>query len=73
MNLVEVPYSDWSVFRSAGAVLRGGNWNNNDNAGVFAVNLNNDVGFRCVFRPHWQTWGICNAWWKLMRQGKSAM
>jgi formylglycine-generating enzyme required for sulfatase activity len=40
-----------------GAVLRGGNWNNGDNAGVFNANLNNgpsnsnnNVGFRCV-RP----------------------
>ena len=43
---------------SAGAVLRGGNWNNGVNAGVFAANLNNaatntntNIGFRCVFVP----------------------
>jgi hypothetical protein len=42
----------------AGAVLRGGNWNNDVNAGVFASNLNNaptntntNIGFRCVFVP----------------------
>jgi hypothetical protein len=42
----------------AGAVLRGGNWNNDVNAGVFAANLNNaptntntNIGFRCVFVP----------------------
>lgn len=36
-------------------VLRGGNWNNNTNNGVFTTNLNwntsnsnNNVGFRCV-------------------------
>lgn len=35
-------------------VLRGGNWNNTSNAGVFTTNLNwntsnqnNNVGFRC--------------------------
>jgi|GEM_PF-6352886 len=38
------------------AVLRGGNWNDNTNAGVFAANLNNgptnannNIGFRCAF------------------------
>jgi formylglycine-generating enzyme required for sulfatase activity len=38
------------------AVLRGGNWNDNSNAGVFAANLNNgptnannNIGFRCAF------------------------
>lgn len=43
---------------SAGAVIRGGNWNNDLNAGVFAANLNNapsntntNIGFRCVFVP----------------------
>lgn len=43
---------------SAGAVIRGGNWNNDVNAGVFAANLNNaptntntNIGFRCVFVP----------------------
>lgn len=43
---------------SAGAVLRGGNWNNDTNAGVFNVNLNNDptisnnnLGFRCALAP----------------------
>ncbi len=45
---------------SAGAVIRGGNWNNGVNAGVFAANLNNaptntntntNIGFRCVFVP----------------------
>lgn len=42
----------------AGAVLRGGNWNNDVNTGVFASNLNNaptntntNIGFRCVFVP----------------------
>ena len=41
---------------SAGAVLRGGNWNNGINTGVFTSNLNNsaantntNIGFRCVF------------------------
>ncbi len=41
-----------------GALLRGGNWNNGTNTGVFTANLNNDpsntntnIGFRCVFRP----------------------
>ena len=35
--------------------LRGGNWNNTDNAGAFALNLNNtpdnrnnNIGFRCA-------------------------
>lgn len=35
--------------------LRGGNWNNGSNAGVFALNLNNspgnqnnNIGFRCA-------------------------
>ena len=45
---------------SAGAVIRGGNWNSDLNAGVFAANLNNapsntntntNIGFRCVFVP----------------------
>jgi len=43
---------------SAGAVIRGGSWNNDVNAGVFAANLNNaptntntNIGFRCVFVP----------------------
>ena len=38
-------------------MLRGGNWNNDTNAGVFAANLNNEpsnangnVGFRCALR-----------------------
>jgi formylglycine-generating enzyme required for sulfatase activity len=38
-----------------GALIRGGNWNNGTNAGVFAVNGNNDpsnannnIGFRCA-------------------------
>lgn len=37
------------------AFLRGGNWNNETNAGVFALNLNNsptntnnNIGFRCA-------------------------
>ena len=37
------------------AFLRGGNWNNTSNAGVFALNLNNapanqnnNIGFRCA-------------------------
>lgn len=37
-------------------LLRGGNWNNDDNAGAFAANLNNEpgntntnIGFRCAF------------------------
>jgi len=36
--------------------IRGGNWNNTSNAGVFALNLNNprsnvntNIGFRCDF------------------------
>jgi hypothetical protein len=40
---------------SEGALLRGANWNNGTNAGVFAANLNNgpsnvnsNVGFRCA-------------------------
>jgi len=40
----------------SGAVLRGGNWNNDTNAGVFAANLNNastntdtNIGFRCAY------------------------
>lgn len=43
---------------SAGAVIRGGNWNNDVNTGVFTANLNNaptntntNIGFRCVFVP----------------------
>jgi hypothetical protein len=43
---------------SAGAVLRGGNWNNSSNDGLFTANLNNapsntnnNIGFRCVFVP----------------------
>ena len=46
------------IGRCAGAVLRGGNWNNDVNTGVFASNLNNaptntntNIGFRCVFVP----------------------
>ena len=38
--------------------LRGGNWNNTDNAGAFALNLNNtpdnrnnNIGFRCASEP----------------------
>jgi formylglycine-generating enzyme required for sulfatase activity len=38
-----------------GALIRGGNWNNGTNAGVFAVNANNNpsnannnIGFRCA-------------------------
>lgn len=55
----------------AGAVLRGGNWNNDVNAGVFASNLNNaptntntNIGFRCVFVPGfwvetgWNFWRV---------------
>lgn len=41
---------------SAGAILRGGNWNNGVNTGVFTANLNNgptntntNIGFRCVW------------------------
>jgi hypothetical protein len=41
---------------SAGAILRGGNWNNGVNTGVFTTNLNNgptntntNIGFRCVW------------------------
>jgi hypothetical protein len=37
-------------------VLRGGNWNNTSNDGLFTANLNNapsntnnNIGFRCVF------------------------
>lgn len=44
--------------RRPGALLRGANWNNGSNSGVFTANLNNDpsntntnIGFRCVFRP----------------------
>jgi len=47
------PYS--RCHYSAGAILRGGNWNNGVNTGVFTTNLNNgptntntNVGFRCV-------------------------
>jgi hypothetical protein len=43
---------------SAGAVIRGGNWNNDTNSGVFNANLNNgplnsniNLGFRCVAVP----------------------
>jgi len=39
--------------------LRGGNWNNGANAGVFALNLNNprsnvntNIGFRAALAPH---------------------
>jgi formylglycine-generating enzyme required for sulfatase activity len=41
---------------SGGAGLRGGNWNNGTNAGVFTLNLNNapsntntNIGFRCAW------------------------
>jgi hypothetical protein len=40
--------------KAVGAFLRGGNWNNTSNAGVFTLNLNNgpantntNIGFRC--------------------------
>jgi RNA-directed DNA polymerase len=43
---------------NSGAVIRGRNWNNEGNAGVFTVNLNNDpsnvnnnIGFRCCAAP----------------------
>jgi hypothetical protein len=43
---------------TGGALIRGGNWNNGTNSGLFTMNLNNDptnantnIGFRCVFRP----------------------
>jgi hypothetical protein len=49
-----------------GALLRGGNWNNGSNSGVFTANLNNDpsntntnIGFRCVFRPARLGYHLC--------------
>ena len=49
--------------RTGGAALRGGNWNNNTNAGAFTLNLNNsptntnnNIGFRCVWFLLIETW-----------------
>jgi hypothetical protein len=54
-----------------GALLRGANWNNGTNAGLFTVNLNNapsnsntNIAFRCVFRPARLDNKI--SWWKFM-------
>jgi len=45
------------------AFLRGGNWNNTSNAGVFALNLNNapsnqnnNIGFRCASDSNYLVW-----------------
>ena len=63
---VEVRAGYGNLNNSAGAVLRGGNWNNNTNSGVFTANLNNgplnsntNIGFRCVFGRS-ETWGRRN-------------